>query len=794
MLAPLTGPPRHVGPYRLLARIGAGGMGEVFLARARPGTPLVAVKTVRSDLDIDHEFRVRFRREIAAARAVSGPGTAALLDGDADAEVPWLATEYVAGPALGQTVRRCGPLPVGAVRALGARLAHALGTVHLAQVLHRDLKPGNVLLAPDGPRLIDFGIAQAFDATALTTAGMIVGTPGYLAPEQLLGSHAVVPASDVFALGAVLAYAASGRGPFDDQEIASVIFRITQGDADLSGVPRDEGLRETVAACLAPAPEDRPTAAELAGRLEGPSAAVPWPAEVLSLFAEHREAVQRCEQAVREGEFAAADTVTGGSATGGSPGEGIAAAPPRAPALSSAPAPVAPPARPRWPWIAAAALAVSAVTLAAVLLPGGDSGGGGGGAGREAGASGGAGGAGSPAGPGGERRPLVVSEYGNAHRTGDHGPEGLRAAARPKGWKPWSVPRPEGLDDRGDGCVLAGATLVCRDGKGAAAGLDAASGRHRWTTRGFPGRADELTGNQAVPPEAGPEGRAVYVPSELGVTKVDVASGAERWRKPTATGSGVLGVAYAKDVVYVVEFRLGGSAPGEAPGSSVVRARAASDGRELWRSKPLPKTAGPLVVDGGRVFTALEKGGVVRLDAKSGRTARTASVPCDDLMLRTPSSLACWSRGSKGVRELDPATLRTRRVVAADVRPSGPRPVLGPQGVLVVASDNPDPTAVIEHELSAYDWRTGDRRWRYGAPNDLVTLALAGDRVLSAGAFELRGLRLDGDVGTLRTKEIPKAGPTGSTDPFATFGKPLYAGGAVFTTTAEGKVLSGNAP
>ncbi|MFI8929699.1 protein kinase [Streptomyces sp. NPDC053474] len=782
MLAPLTGPPRHVGPYRLLARVGAGGMGEVFLARSRPGTPLVAVKTVRSDLDIDHEFRVRFRREMAAARAVSGPGTAALLDGDADAEVPWLATEYVAGPALGQAVRRCGPLPVGAVRALGTRLAQALGAVHLAQVLHRDLKPGNVLLAPDGPRLIDFGIAQAFDATALTTAGVIVGTPGYLAPEQLLGSHAVVPASDVFALGAVLAYAASGRGPFDDQEIASVIFRITQGDADLSGVPEVDGLRETVAACLAPAPEDRPTAAELAARLAVPSAAVPWPAEVLSLFAEHREAVERCERAAAEGEFAAADTVTGGGA-----GAGRAPAP-QAPPVAPArlPGPPAPgPARRRGVWIAAAALTVSAVTLAAVLLPGG-----GGDGGREAGASG------SPAGPsgGGKRGPVVVSEYGNAHRTGDHDPGGLRAAARPQGWKPWSVARPAGLDDRGDGCVLADATLVCRDGKGAAAGFDAANGHHRWTTRGFPGRADELTGVQAVPPEADPTGRAVYVPSELGVTKVDVASGTERWRKAAPTGSGILGLAYAKDVVYAVEFRLGGGAPGDAPGTGVVRARAASDGRELWRSKPLPKTAGPLVVDGGRVFTALEKGGVVRLDARTGATARTASVPCDDLMLRDRSSLVCWSQGRAGVRELDPATLRTRRVLAPGVRPSGPRPVLGPAGVLVVASDNPEPDAVIEHELSAYDWRTGQRRWRYGAPNDLVTLALAGDRVLSVGAYEIRGLRLDGDVDTLRTKEIPKAGPTGGTSPFATFRHPLYAGGAVFATTAEGKVVSGNAP
>ncbi|WP_369218460.1 serine/threonine-protein kinase, partial [Streptomyces flavofungini] len=302
LLDPLSGPPRHVGPYRLLAVIGAGGMGEVYLARApRPGALLVAVKTVRPDLDIDRDFRIRFRREIAAARAVSSPGTAALLDGDADAAVPWLATEYVAGPSLAETVHRCGPLPVTAVRALGAALACALAAVHAAQVLHRDFKPGNVLLTPEGPKLIDFGIAQAFDATALTAAGMIVGTPGFMAPEQIEGSHAVVPASDVFALGAVLAHAVSGRGPFDDQELASVLFRISQGDADLSAVP--EELRGVIAACLSRAPGDRPSAAHLAGLLlpGGPgTSGVPWPSPVLSLFAEHREAVARCERAVAD--------------------------------------------------------------------------------------------------------------------------------------------------------------------------------------------------------------------------------------------------------------------------------------------------------------------------------------------------------------------------------------------------------------------------------------------------------------------------------------------------------------
>ncbi|HEY9372384.1 serine/threonine-protein kinase, partial [Streptomyces sp.] len=226
-------PPRLVGPYRLLAALGAGGMGEVHLAcRADAPTAdpyrMVAVKTVRADLELDEDFRTRFRREITAARAVGGPYAARLVDADADAAVPWLATEYVPGPSLAEAVSRAGALPVDAVRALGAALARALESVHAAKVLHRDLKPANVLLGATGPKLIDFGIAQAFEATALTSTGLIVGSPGFMSPEHLVGSRAVVPASDVFCLGAVLAFAASGRGPFHDEEMASVVFRISR--------------------------------------------------------------------------------------------------------------------------------------------------------------------------------------------------------------------------------------------------------------------------------------------------------------------------------------------------------------------------------------------------------------------------------------------------------------------------------------------------------------------------------------------------------------------------------------
>ncbi|MGA4851449.1 protein kinase domain-containing protein [Streptomyces sp. G5(2025)] len=779
MLDPLPGPPRHVGPYRLLALIGAGGMGEVYLARAaRPGAPLVAVKTVRPDLDIDQEFRTRFRREIAAARAVSGPGTAELLDGDADTEVPWLATGYVAGPSLAETVRRCGPLPADAVRALGAGLARALAAVHAAQVLHRDLKPGNVLLTPEGPTLIDFGIAQAFDATALTTAGMVVGTPGFMAPEQMEGSHAVVPASDVFTLGAVLCFAATGRGPFDDQELASVIFRIARGDADLSAVP-DE-LRDVVADCLRRAPGDRPTAAALADRLAGTAGAgVPWPAPVLSLFAEHREAVARCEQAVARASFAAADTAT---ATDGRPPLPPPPPAPSSPALAGPAAPHPPSTRRRAPWILAAALAAVAVTLAAVLLPGNGEGG------DSPGRNGSADGTSKGGGKGHADR--VVTAYGNPGRTGDFGAATTRASARPKGWKPWTAARPKSLDDQGNGCVLVTSTLVCRDGKGAATALDAATGGHRWTSRGFTAEAGALQGVQTVPPES--DGERVYVPSERGVIAVDVTSGAERWREPLPSDTAVMQLTYADGVVYTAEF--GFSDEAAAPGEAHVRARRARDGRELWRSPRLPaKVQDALLIKGGRLYAAIEGKGVLALSAETGGIVRTAPAqPCHGL-LAYRASLLCWDHGARGIRELDPETLATRRTLAPGLEPALP-PVVGDAGVLVVTARNPDADDPVTHHMSAFDWRTGRRLWRYGAPQDTVTVALAGKRVLAVGLYEMWGRSTADDLDSYRRKNIPR--PDGETefDDARPLGAPLYAGGALFAATDDGRILSGYAP
>ncbi|BAJ31905.1 putative serine/threonine protein kinase [Kitasatospora setae KM-6054] len=245
-----------MGPYRLLGRLGAGGMGEVFLGRTAGGRT-VAVKTVRQEFAGDREFRQRFRQEVAAARRVGGRWTAPVLDADTEGPQPWVATGYVAGPSLSDAVRQFGPLPPVTVRALGTGLADALEAVHALGLVHRDVKPSNVLLALDGPRLIDFGIARALDATsALTRSGYVVGSPGFMSPEQAKGRPSG-PAGDVFGLGAVLAFAATGRAPFGEQDSAAgLLYRIVHEEPELGGLGGD--LLDLVRRCLDKEPERRP--------------------------------------------------------------------------------------------------------------------------------------------------------------------------------------------------------------------------------------------------------------------------------------------------------------------------------------------------------------------------------------------------------------------------------------------------------------------------------------------------------------------------------------------------------
>ncbi|MGA5322353.1 protein kinase domain-containing protein [Streptomyces seoulensis] len=252
--------PEYDGHYRLESRLGSGGMGVVHLARSASGMR-VAVKVVHAEFARDPEFRGRFRQEVAAARRVSGAFTAPVVDADPEAARPWMATLFIPGPTLSQQVKRNGPLEPAQVRRLMAGLAEALRDIHRVGVVHRDLKPGNVLLAEDGPKVIDFGISRPKDSELRTETGKLIGTPPFMAPEQFRRPREVGPAADVFALGSVIVHAATGQGPFDSDSPYVVAYQVVHDEPELTGVPQD--LAPLVRRCLAKEPEDRPTPDEL---------------------------------------------------------------------------------------------------------------------------------------------------------------------------------------------------------------------------------------------------------------------------------------------------------------------------------------------------------------------------------------------------------------------------------------------------------------------------------------------------------------------------------------------------
>ncbi|MFJ5808956.1 PQQ-binding-like beta-propeller repeat protein [Streptomyces sp. NPDC093093] len=256
--------PRRIGPFEVLGRLGAGGMGLVYLARSASGRR-VAIKTVRTELAEDQLFRVRFTREVEAARAVSGFYTAAVVDADPRAAVPWLATAYVPAPSLEEIVNECGPMPAQAVRWLAAGIAEALQSIHGAGLVHRDLKPSNVLVVEDGPRVIDFGIASGVSNTRLTMTNVAVGTPAYMSPEQAKDSRSVKGASDVFSLGSTLVFAATGHPPYHGANPVETVFMLLREGPNLEGLP-DE-LRPLIESCMQMEAGRRPSPADLQAQL-----------------------------------------------------------------------------------------------------------------------------------------------------------------------------------------------------------------------------------------------------------------------------------------------------------------------------------------------------------------------------------------------------------------------------------------------------------------------------------------------------------------------------------------------
>uniref|UniRef100_UPI001573D69A serine/threonine-protein kinase n=1 Tax=Nocardia barduliensis TaxID=2736643 RepID=UPI001573D69A len=259
------GDPRVIGPYRILARLGTGGMGDVFLGRS-PGGRRVAIKAVHPHLAADPEFIARFGQEVTAARAVGGFCTAAVVDADPGAARPWMATEYIPAPTLKSVVSQHGPLPEAAVTVLAAGIAEALGAIHAAGVVHRDLTPANVLVSDAGPRVIDFGIARALAHTrSLTGTGALIGSPGYMSPEHISGEE-VTPVSDVFSLGGVLVFALTGDSPFGTSNMAQTMYRVLHEPPRLAGI--GEGtLRQVITACLAKDPASRPSTEQVLAAL-----------------------------------------------------------------------------------------------------------------------------------------------------------------------------------------------------------------------------------------------------------------------------------------------------------------------------------------------------------------------------------------------------------------------------------------------------------------------------------------------------------------------------------------------
>ena len=346
--------PRVIGEYRLRGRIGSGGMGRVYLGLS-PAGRAVAVKVVQPSLAQDAEFLRRFQQEVALAKAVSGIYTAPVVASGLQEDPPWLATAFVPGPSLAQVVTDHGPLSEASLWPLLGGLIEALAAIHACGVVHRDLKPANVLLATDGPRVIDFGISRAADGISLTATGVVFGTPGYVSPEQAEGKPSG-PASDMFALGCVIAYAARGVGPFGVGTAASILYRVVHSAPDLDPIPAGPGtpavpgvpgrLREVLAACLAKNPAARPTPQSLSGviaagiRGSGVPSVAFWPRTMTSIIATYQAEFEQEAQGSDQSGFSWATLVhppttlpaQGPAASAGGAGVSGSGWPPQSPA------------------------------------------------------------------------------------------------------------------------------------------------------------------------------------------------------------------------------------------------------------------------------------------------------------------------------------------------------------------------------------------------------------------------------------------------------------------------------
>ncbi|MEV3948855.1 serine/threonine-protein kinase [Streptomyces halstedii] len=539
------GDPAEIGGYPLEARLGSGGMGTVFLARTSSGRP-VAIKLIHQQFAGDDEFRIRFRQEVAAARRVSGAFTAAVVDAAPEAEQPWMATTYIEGPTLAQYIARKGPLDGAELRRLAIGLAEALRDIHRVGVVHRDLKPSNVVLSPEGPRVIDFGISRAVDQQTLTMTGRVIGTPPFMSPEQLQAPRGVGPRSDVFSLGTLLVYSATGRGPFDADSPYMSAYQVVHEEPSLDAVP--VALRAVVEPCLDKEPEGRPSADELLMLLRDLPADLGGTGSVGAGAGRTRDVVTQHDVATPPTPTpvpAGPDTdpaAPGTGSTGTSIGRGL---------------------RRRWRPVLAAAVAVAAIAGgAAVLKTGG------------------------------------LGEDGGGDKAGT---VAAPAAALPEGFAPWRETVPGGREDLSDElrCVARGEALFCGGGGVVATRVSALDGSRVWTAKspGVPvqgtylvGATDDTVLGYRFAAEDAPQD-----PSSE-VVAIDADTGRELWSAPSGAWSTAV-TGRTQDAV------VAGSAVVTVDASnSSFEARDAHSGEVTW-TRPFPgDTRCAPVLAGQRLF------------------------------------------------------------------------------------------------------------------------------------------------------------------------------------------------
>ncbi|MGP3984607.1 protein kinase domain-containing protein [Streptomyces sp. KR80] len=781
--SPGTGPeaedPEYAGRYRLEARLGSGGMGVVHLARSASGLRL-AVKVVHADFAADDEFRARFRQEVTAARRVSGAFTAPVVDADLDAAQPWMATLYIPGPTLAEHVKGNGPLAPDEVKRLAAGLAEALRDIHRAGVVHRDLKPGNVLLAEDGPKVIDFGISRPSDSDLRTETGKLIGTPPFMAPEQFQRPRSVGPAADVFALGSVLVHAATGSGPFDSESPYLVAYQVVHDEADLTGVPGD--LVPLIRACLAKDPADRPTPDALMELLRGEGPAAPLDARVprprrpstiesgpssaaveevawANTVWEPGVGPDRAERQPRPAETAGDSqgreyegrgAEVWGSETWDSKAGASGAEGPSSPAAPDGDRPSA--ARPRrkrvrWPAVAAVVAAVALGAGVAVAVQDSD---------RP-----------SPAGHV-ERKSRATAFHPWATALADIGGPSSRSS---------KSPRPS--RSRTPFCTYTADALHCAAVGVKAARLDPDTGKGIWSRRGAVAPADGT-----VPAAPVPCGGLLHIVSPDGtrLEALDPATGRTRWSKDVSAYAG--GLYHAGDTVLLVSDDGG------------VRALEGATGEELWR-RPLAGHARPVFPPYGDSRTAY----AVSLSTDGSHTLVTAIDPATgDLRWkhRLSGNLTPLGRAGDGSLLLSSMDLEQRTDAIVRYDPDRRRerriPLVFPL-TSATAAVHGDTVHLLAYggTLLAVDTRRTSARaaelWRMETSvSNTSPVTVAGDRLYFTGA-DGRLLAVDRHQGTLLGQTRPRMSAA-NRGFVAEVPAPLVADGKVFAGVPDGTVLA----